>query len=115
MEAGELKLYNNSPDKYITIKDEYNFGEVCLINNEEIKRKFCIASLTKTKIFVLEKDKFNNFLIKENIIIKSVDISVFNNVEFFKDFPENELNLLSKFCYIIDEKITKITNQKSHI
>ena len=113
LEAGELKLYNNSPDKYITIKDEYNFGEVCLINNEEIKRKFCIASLTKTKIFVLEKDKFNNFLIKENIIIKSVDISVFNNVEFFKDFPENELNLLSKFCYIIDEK--DYQNNKSEV
>ena len=113
LESGELKLYNNSPDKYITIKDEYNFGEVCLINNEEVKRKFCIASLTKTKIFVLEKDKFNNFLTKENIIIKSVDISVFNNVEFFKDFPEHELDLLSKFSYIIDEK--DYQNNKSEV
>ena len=111
LESGELKLYNNNPNKYIDIKDEYNFGEVCLMHKEEIKRRYCISSLTKTKLFILEKEKFTSFLTKENIIIKSVNTSFFNDIEFFKDFPENELYLLSKLCYIINENEYK--NHKS--
>ena len=103
IDIGELKIYDNNPNKYITIKDEYNFGEISLVYNEEIKRKYCIASLTETKVFVLEREKFNNFLIKENIIIKSVEKSIFSDIDFFKDFPENELYFLSKLCYIINE------------
>ena len=103
LESGELKLYDNNPNKYIPVKDEYSFGEVCLMYKEEIKRRYCISSITKTKLFILEKEKFNNFLIKENIIIKSVDTTIFNDIDFFKDFPENELYLLSKLCYIINE------------
>ena len=103
LESGELKLYNNNASKYIAVKDEYSFGEVCLMYKEEIKRRYCISTLTKTKLFILEKEKFNNFLAKENIIIKKVDISFFNDIEFFKDFPENELYLLSKLCFIINE------------
>ena len=113
LESGELKIYNNNPNKYITIKDDYNFGEVCLMYKEEIKRRYCISSLTKTKLFILEKEKFNNFLTKENIIIKSVDTSLFNDIDFFKDFPENELYLLSKLCYIINENEYK--NNKAKI
>ena len=113
LESGELKLYNNNPNKFIIIKDEYNFGEVCLMYKEEIKRRYCISSLTKTKLFILEKEKFNLFLTKENIIIKSVDTSLFNDIDFFKDFPENELYLLSKLCYIINENEYK--NNKSTI
>ena len=113
LESGELKIYNNNPNKYIVIKDDYNFGEVCLMYKEEIKRRYCISSLTKTKLFILEKEKFNNFLTKENIIIKSVDTSLFNDIDFFKDFPENELYLLSKLCYIINENEYK--NNKAKI
>ena len=113
LESGELKLYNNDPNKYITIKDEYSFGEVCLMYKEDIKRRYCISTLSKTKLFILEKEKFNTFLTKENIIIKTVDTSVFNDIDFFKDFPENELYLLSKLCYIINENQYK--NNKSKI
>ena len=113
LESGELKLYNNNPNKYIVIKDDYNFGEVCLMYKEDIKRRYCISSLSKTKLFILEKEKFNNFLTKENIIIKSVDTSLFNDIDFFKDFPENEMHLLSKLCYIINENEYK--NNKAKI
>ena len=113
LESGELKLYNNNPNKYITIKNEYNFGEVCLMYKEEIKRRYCISSLTKIKLFILEKEKFNNFLAKENIINKTVDTSNFNDIDFLKDFPENELYLLSKLCYIMNENDYK--NNKSTI
>ena len=112
LESGELKLYNNNPNKYIVIKDDFNFGEVCLMYKEEIKRRYCISSLTKTKLFILEKEKFNNFLTKENIIIKSVDASLFNEIDFFKDFPENELYFLSKLCYIISENYYKTNKSK---
>ena len=113
LESGELKLYNNNPNKFITIKDEYSFGEVCLMYKEEIKRRYCISSITKTKLFILEKERFNSFLTKENIIIKSVDKSIFNDIDFFKDFPENEIYLLSKLCYIINE--IEYNNNKSKI
>ena len=113
LESGELKLYNNNPNKYIVIKDEYSFGEVCLMYKEEVKRRYCISSLTKTKLFILEKEKFISFLTKGNIIIKSVNISFFNDIDFFKDFPDNELYLLSKLCYIINENEYK--NNKSKV
>ncbi|MBQ2577757.1 MAG: cyclic nucleotide-binding domain-containing protein, partial [Lachnospiraceae bacterium] len=67
LESGELKIYDSSPDKYSIIKEQYAFGDLCLIE-EEIKRKYNIAALTKTKLYILEKDKFRNFLLKENII-----------------------------------------------
>ena len=112
LDSGELKLYNNNPNKYISIKDEYSFGEVCLMYNEEIKRRYYISSLTKTKLFILQREKFNAFLTRENIVLKIVDTTIFKEIDFFKDFPENELHLLSKLCYIINENEYKSNKSK---
>ena len=112
LDSGELKLYNNNPNKYISIKDDYSFGEVCLMYNEEIKRRYYISSLTKTKLFILQREKFNAFLTRENIILKIVDTTIFKEIDFFKDFPENELHLLSKLCFIINENEYKSNKSK---
>ena len=112
LDSGELKLYNNNPNKYISIKDEYSFGEVCLMYNEEIKRRYYISSLTKTKLFILEREKFNLFLTRENIKIKTVDTKTFKNIDFFKDFPDEQLHLLSKLCFIMNENECKINKLK---
>ena len=112
LDSGELKLYNNNPNKYISIKDEYSFGEVCLMYNEEIKRRYYISSLTKIKLFILEREKFNIFLTRENIRIKTVDTNIFKNIDFFKDFPNEQLHLLSKLCFIMNENEIKINKLK---
>jgi cGMP-dependent protein kinase len=112
LDSGELKLYNNNPNKYISIKDEYSFGEVCLMYNEEIKRRYYISSLTKTKLFILEREKFNLFLTRENIKIKTVDTKTFKNIDFFKDFPDEQLHLLSKLCFIMNENECKLNKLK---
>ena len=107
LDEGEIKIYDDDPQKNITIKDEYNFGEICLGSNENIRRTYNIITITKTRLFILDIDKFNEFLEKQNINIKTLDITYLLNIDFFQDFHEEELNLLSKFCFILKEKDLK--------
>ena len=100
LDEGEIKIYDDDPKKCITMKDDYNFGEICLLRNDDIKRSYNITTLTKTKLFILDVDKFNIFIQKENIKIKAIDLSYLKSIEFFQNFPENKLVHLSKFCYI---------------
>ena len=107
LDEGEIKIYDEDPKKCITIKDEYNFGEICLVSEEDIRRKYNITTITKIRLFILEIDKFKSFIQKQDINIKTIDISYFNDIDFFKHFSEDELNLLSKFCFILKEKEIK--------
>ena len=107
LDEGEIKIYDEDPDKYITIKDEYNFGEISLVSTEDIRRNYNITTITKIKLFILDIDKFNSFIKKQNINIKTIDISYFTDIDFFKHFSEDELLLLSKFCFILKEKEIK--------
>ena len=107
LDEGEIKIYDEDPDKYITIKDEYNFGEISLVSTEDIRRNYNITTITKIKLFILDIDKFNSFIKKQNINIKTIDISYFTDIDFFKYFSEGELLLLSKFCFILKEKEIK--------
>ena len=107
LDEGEIIIYDDDPQKNITIKDEYNFGEICLGSNEDIRRTYNIITITKTRLFILDIDKFNEFLEKQNINIKTLDITYLLNIDFFQDFHEEELNLLSKFCFILKEKDLK--------
>ena len=107
LDEGEIKIYDDDPQKNIIIKNEYIFGEICLGSTEDIKRAYNITAITKTRLFILDIDKFNSFLQKEEINIKTLDISHLLNIEFFQDFHEEELNLLSKFCFILKEKDIK--------
>ena len=113
LEEGEIKIYDDEPKKYIKIKDEYNFGEIGLVSNEDIRRNYNITTITKTKLFILDIDKFNSFLQKQDINIKALDINYFKNIEFFQHFPDDKLYLLSKFCYIVNDN--KINNNKNDI
>ena len=107
LDEGEIKIYDEDPKKYITIKDEYNFGEICLVSKEDIRRNYNITTITKIRLFILEIDKFNSFIQKQDINIKTIDISYFTDIDFFKHFSIDELNLLSKFCFILKEKEIK--------
>jgi CRP-like cAMP-binding protein len=107
LDEGEIKIYDDDPKKNITIKNEYNFGEICLGSNEDIRRTYNIITITKTRLFILDIDKFNKFLERQNINIKTLDITYLLNIDFFQDFHEEELNLLSKFCFILKEKDLK--------
>ena len=113
LEEGEIKIYDDEPKKYIKIKDEYNFGEIGLVSNEDIRRNYNITTITKTKLFILDIDKFNSFLQKQDINIKALDINYFKNIEFFQHFPDDKLYLLSKFCYIVNDN--EINNNKNDI
>ena len=110
LDEGEIKIYDDDPKKFIKIKNEYNFGEIGLVSNEDIRRNYNITTLTKTKLFILDIDKFNSFLQKQDINIKALDINYFKNIEFFQHFPDDKLYLLSKFCYIVNEN--EINNNK---
>ena len=103
LDEGELKIYDDDPKKYIQINDEYNFGEICLACGNDIKRTYNITTTTKTKLFILDIDKFNSFIKKEDITIKALDINYFKNIDFFCHFPYDELYLLSKFSLIMTE------------
>ena len=103
LDRGEIKIYDEDLNKSITIKNEYNFGQICLLSPEEIKRSYNITSLTKTKLFIIESDKFNTLIHTENINIKNIEFEKFRKIPFFQDFPENELSLLSKFCIVLNE------------
>ena len=107
LDEGEIKIYDEDPKKYITIEDEYNFGEICLVSKEDIRRNYNITTITKIRLFILEIDKFNSFIQKQDINIKTIDISYFTDIDFFKHFSIDELNLLSKFCFILKEKEIK--------
>jgi len=107
LDEGEIKIYDDDPEKNITIKDEYNFGEICLGSSEDIRRTYNIMTITKIRLYILDIEKFNSFLQKQDINIKTLDITHFLNIDFFQDFHEEELNLLSKFCYIMKEKEIK--------
>ncbi len=111
LDEGEIKIYDNDLKKDIIIKNEYNFGQICLVSPEEINRSYNVTSLTKIKLFIIENDKFNIFINKENVNINKIDISYFRNIDFFKNFYENDLILLSKFCSILNEN--EIKNNKS--
>ena len=116
LDEGEIKIYNDDSKKYIKIKDEYNFGEICLASDEDIKRTYNITTLTKIKLFILDIAKFNSFIQKQEIKIKKLDISHFKNLEFFQNFPEDELELLSKFSYIINKNAIKnIKNESNYL
>ena len=104
LDEGEIKIYDDDPKKYIKIKDEYNFGEIGLVSQEDIRRNYNITTLTKTKLFILEIEKFKSFIQKQEIDIKALDIKYFNNIDFFRNFPVEELYLLSKFSLIMNEK-----------
>ena len=114
LSEGEIIIYDDDPKKGISIKNEYNFGEICLPCKEYIIRSFNISTVTKTKLFILDIEKFNSFLEKEEINIKSIDISLFKNIEFFQNFPEDELNLLNKFSFILDEDDIKNDKNKDN-
>ena len=112
LDEGELKIYDDDPKKYIKIENDYNFGEICLACKNDIKRTYNITTITKTKLFILDIDKFNSFIKKEDITIRALDINYFKNIDFFRHFPDDELYLLSKFSLIMNEN--DINKQEFH-
>ena len=103
LEEGEIKIYDDDPKKCIKIKNEYNFGEIGLVSQEDIRRSYNTTTVTKTKLFILDTEKFKSFLEKQDIDIQAIDIVYFKNIDFFRNFPDEELILLSKFCLIMNE------------
>ena len=106
---GEIKLYDNyqMPEniEYIKIKNIYSFGELNLLNNSfNVIKKYNITSSSKCKLFILEKQKYNRFLIDENIIIKSIEIKILLQIPLLKFFSNEELTNLSKLSYILENK-----------
>ena len=104
LESGKIKIYDENPNKFISVENEYAFGEICMFNNNDVHRRYSITTLTKTKIFILEKEKFNFFLLKENISLNSVDIEILKSVELLKKIPEEELIILSRLCFLMNEE-----------
>ena len=113
LDEGEIKIYDDDPKKNIIIKNDYNFGEISLGSTEDIRRTYNIITIKKTKLFILDLDKFKSFLEKQNINVKTLDITYFLFIDFFQDFHEEELNLLSKFCFILKENDIKKNKNKN--
>ena len=114
IESGEIKIYDENPNKFILVENEYAFGEICLFNNNDIHRRYSITTSTQTKIFILEKENFNFFLLQENISLKSVDIGILKSIELINKIPEEELIMLSRLSYLMSEEEIQ-SNKNSNI
>ena len=117
IEKGEIYIFNNNllntnvfSCNNLLINGDYSFGELCLLNEKEaIKRAYSLNSLSLSKIYILDKEKYYKFLVFEKIIIKTTDLNIIQNIEFFKYVNSEEFLYLSKLGIILDE------NEKNNI
>ena len=127
IEKGEIYIFNNNllntnvfSCNNLLINGDYSFGELCLLNEKEIiKRTYSLNSLSLSKIYILDKEKYYKFLFFEKIIIKTTDLNIIQNIEFFKYVNTEEFLYLSKLGIILDENdknnILDIDNKKLFI